>query len=346
MRFNSIIIHVKIFNNECLLLCIDDLELGIMSNIVTFEEDLTLEDIGILPFNISGFWETPNTCIAYSMLLNPGIYIIEAWGASGGSSKAKLKSAGGYSRGKLILTTQTRLFVVAGDVGETVSSKGYRARGGCNGGGSGIAESSSTMSGGGGASHVSALKNDLSYRILVAGGSGGSDPSSKGGEGGGQSGKDGYKKENGFTGNGQGATQLRPGLGCGAGTDCTPGSFGKGGNARGTDPGCGGGGGWWGGAASDAGGVGAGGGSGFVFDGQKGTGCNEIDNHPMIGNLLPIEDRVTEVGKNFGKGRVLIQALEVITATSICMKPSEGIRCKSRTIHLEIILFAMMITAV
>ena len=75
-------------------------------------------------------------------------------------------------------------------------------------------------------------------------------------------------------------------------------------------PGSGGGGGWFGGAASAIGKVGAGGGSGFVFDRRTGTGCKEIDEHPLLEENFPaLLNAITSEGENEWRGNVRITAL-------------------------------------
>ena len=140
------------------------------------KREILIKDIGRPNFDENGVWETKETCVEYEMILDPGRYILEAWGASGGYYIKAEASPGGHSIGELTLTTTTRLFAIAGSTGDSAAGPAKIARGGCNGGGDGWTSSdrSSYFSGGGGASHVSLLKNELSYRILVAAGSGGS----------------------------------------------------------------------------------------------------------------------------------------------------------------------------
>ena len=255
------------------------------------------------PFPSASSWSTPETCTAYSLLLSPGLYQLEAWGGIGGFQIPQLKSEGGYVKAELTLDEETPIFVVAGGNGESSNTPNSVAKGGCNYGGDGYTFTGSIdfFSGGGGSSHVAVLQNKLSHRILVAGGSGGSHYVSssyqaKGGEGGGEIGNNGHQWKDYDDGVGKGATQTTPGQGCVRGSGCFDGKFGDGGSNSGSVYGCGGGGGWFGGASSLYGSRAAGGGSGFVFEGKTGTGCSEIDNHPLIGKIKPLKIVTSQVG--------------------------------------------------
>lgn len=294
------------------------------------------------PFIAEGdVWTAEKLCVTYSMVLNPGKYLLEVWGAKGGHHSSEEASGGGYSRGELVLTTPTNIFAVAGSAGKSAGS-GNIAQGGCNGGGNGVTGSGYT-SGGGGASHISAIKNDLAYRIIVAGGAGGSYYSGscpvKGGEGGGEEGSNGYLCRNNDLANGMGANQVRPGLGCAKGTlnQCNAGSFGKGGDSS-IGTGCGGGGGWWGGASTkQAVSVGAGGGSGFIFNGMKNTGCNEIDNHPLLGLINYVQKGSMYSGVNIGDGKVSITAIKY-------QPVKQDKSCNTGSLHTYIVILAELIT--
>lgn len=286
----------------------------------SFTMDPNIQELDVLDLENGKIWRTENTCVIYSFTLNPGSYIIEAWGAAGGHYDDSVLSKGGHIKGELHISEPTRMFAVAGDVGQSKGTEGDKeiVPGGCNGGGSGQTISkakSSRFSGGGGASHVAAVENTLSHRILVAGGAGGSFKSDGSSEG--KGGKGGYETD-GFSSNtyqgqaGQGAILTRPGQYCvNTSTKCNPGSFGEGGNVSTDKWGCGGGGGWFGGASSYQAFSGGGGGSNFVFNGQKDTGCDEIDNHPLNGEIDPLVNTVSETGVNPDKGYVTIQALDL-----------------------------------
>lgn len=107
--------------------------------------------------------------------LQPGTYILEAWGARGGG----YGGYGGYSKGTLTLTKTTTVYIGVGGYPIRSSSGGY------NGGGDGYY-------GGGGATHfatangvLSSLSSNRSAILLVAGGGGASAEYFSGGVGGG-----------------------------------------------------------------------------------------------------------------------------------------------------------------
>ena len=136
-----------------------------------------------------------------SVILEPGSYKLEVWGAEGGkySDRSSTPGKGGYSVGVLSLASKTKLFV---HVGQSPTSP----TGGWNGGGNG----SSSSAGGGGGTDISLYgsegssdwnnSNHLYNRIIVAGGGGGSaedDHSTLyGGFGGGTSGQSPGKASN------------------------------------------------------------------------------------------------------------------------------------------------------
>ena len=113
--------------------------------------------------------------------LPSGIYLVEAWGASGGGANA---GRGAFVRGILPLKTRTRLFFNIGGKGTSPTTKGsVIMRGGYNGGGNGGKSVSSVYysgSSGGGATDVR-LSKELNTRILVAAGGGGCPGKSLGG---------------------------------------------------------------------------------------------------------------------------------------------------------------------
>lgn len=202
-----------------------------------------------------------------TIMLPPGSYKLECWGAQGGyRSSATYSGMGGYSVGELTLNEETTLYVQVGGSGK--SSGGY------NGGGK-----RSNYPGGGGATDIRIGQDSLYARVIVAGG-GGSDGASdkKGMYGGGESG--GSSTENYGTG-GFGGVQTgvsdsswqttNQSTSTGTATDAYAG-FGFGGNGVIYAGGYGGagGGGWYGGSGAypDSSGDddrGGGGGSGYVY---------------------------------------------------------------------------------
>lgn len=117
------------------------------------------------------------TGTAQAISLPRGKYIIECWGAQGGSYSSYYGGAGGYSVGTITLTkNSTDLYIYVGGQPEATTSTG-ETPGGFNGGGKGCSRTynySSYGQGGGGATDVRIGKNDLYARVIVAGGGGGS----------------------------------------------------------------------------------------------------------------------------------------------------------------------------
>lgn len=173
--------------------------------------------------------------------LDPGKYILECWGAQGGSYSSYSGGAGGYSIGTITLSQRTNLYIYVGGQPATQTSIGATS-GGFNGGGAGYSRAynySTYGQGGGGASDIRIGQDSLYARVIVAGGGGGSssEDSLTTKYGGGTSG--------GSSVSGYGATQTSAG---------TNGLFGQGGAATtsGTDYNYGsggGGGGFYGGGA-------------------------------------------------------------------------------------------------
>jgi hypothetical protein len=221
------------------------------------------------------------------IILPPGDYKIECWGAQGGTDTTGVGGLGGYVSGKLSILNTMTLFIYVGGVGKQGTGTDT---GGYNGGGN--AGATGVSGGGGGASDVRLTGgnwNDttsLRSRIIVAGGGGGSgNTGTRGGAGGGI---------NGISSNGAGATQTGGN------------AFGIGANKSGD--GSGGGGGYYGSVASP-GDNGAGGGSGFV---SGHSGCNAINSsgghtgQPNHYSGLVFTDTYMEAGVNDGNGKIFI----------------------------------------
>lgn len=234
-----------------------------------------------------------------------GDYVVETWGAQGGSYSGSNGGKGGYSTGIISLNKGETVYVYVG--GSTTTGNG-----GWNGGGTtwGVAK------GGGGATDIRKGGTSLANRIVVAGGGGGAQAGA-GGAGGGLTGDSGIKQCCGTVGSG--GTQTAGGTGGG-----TSGTLGQGGNgATGSDDlyaGAGGGGYYGGGGANtdvslvdDGGG---GGGSGYIGGVTKGQ--------TISGNTTqPSKDGKTQTGQT-GNGFARVTSLtpdpnnsfqEVITTT-------------------------------
>ena len=216
-----------------------------------------------------------------------GYYLLEVWGAQGGSvtySTSYRGGYGGYAKGLIKLNKDDSLFIVTGGSGTGgISSSSYV--GGYNGGGStgGSSGSDHYHSSGGGATHIatqtgllSTLENNKDAILIVAGGGGGgyvhtagASYSSIGGDGGGYIGNNStYGSTNGKYGLGGSQTSGGKYYNSTEITSSVFGSFGLGGIPA-FSWGSAGGGGYYGGGASygntDANGnSGGGGGSGYI----------------------------------------------------------------------------------
>jgi hypothetical protein len=202
-------------------------------------------------------------CRAEEIFLEPGIYQIEVWGASGGVHNAAIsRGLGGYASGILTLRERTKAFIrIGGQGSDTTYGTGT---GGCNGGG--YAAHSGGKSGGG-ATDIRLKVDSLYSRVIVAGGGGGTGDGTidAGGHGGGLNGGNGTAPGYSLSSAGKGGGQETETTTCadGAQNACPKGTFGYGGNTSNSYAG-GGGGGWFGGSASNSE-RGGGGGSGYVF---------------------------------------------------------------------------------
>ena len=190
--------------------------------------------------------DSPSECSEYTIIFNPGIYLLEVWGSQGSDSYGYTGKGGngGYSIGVFKTNKRKNLYLHIGAY--SFSSEGY------NGGPNSINPADGR---GGGATDfrtISGKWNEhFESRIIVAGGGGG-----------------GYVKQNGGRGGGTNGESFQVGSnrpcygsqdGCLEGINVrNNGTLGKGGG-----PGAGsGGGGYWGGG--NANGCGGGGGSGYV----------------------------------------------------------------------------------
>ena len=108
--------------------------------------------------------------------LDPGKYILECWGAQGGSYSSYSGGAGGYSIGTITLSQRTNLYIYVGGQPATQTSTGATS-GGFNGGGAGCSRTYNYITygqGGGGASDIRIGQDSFYARVIVAGGGGGS----------------------------------------------------------------------------------------------------------------------------------------------------------------------------
>jgi hypothetical protein len=263
-----------------------------------------------------------SSCTFYETTLPKGIFLFELWGSQGGNTNAGgVGGKGGYSRGILSLTKETRAFIHIG--GQPANTPGYSGNlmkiyGGYNGGGGSIKDSD--CNGGGGGTDIRLNENTLYHRLIVAGGGGGggysktSYPQHYAGAGGGLEGQaSGYGPPT------NGGKQEKGGEGGYIDNGGTQGSFGLGGNHGGKS--AGGGGGWFGGSGSNNSGgtTGGGGGSGYVFisNSYKPEGFKLTNKYYLIEgttvqgtqNFLSPEG-IAETG-HIGHGAVRITVLEI-----------------------------------
>ena len=235
-----------------------------------------------------------------NLILCPGTYKLEVWGAAGSvGGSGGTASKGGYSVGNIALSSTATLYCYSGGTGKSGTTGGTA---GFNGGGRGYSSNGRTMGSGGGGSDIRINTDSLYARVIVAGGGGGGNDSSTsylGGNGGGTSGGAG----SGGSGRiGKGGTQTDGGAKATQnswGGSYTAGSFGQGGTSSNAGYSNGGGGGWYGGGASSPDG-GAGGGSGFVW-----TGANAPSEYLLTSTHYLTSASTTE-GQRTGNGHVQI----------------------------------------
>lgn len=237
------------------------------------------------------------SAIGKSLTLNPGRYLLEAWGAQGGGAQG---GKGGYSSGVIEIKETTTIYI-------NVGSSGASANATKNGGGT------STVAYGGGASDIRIGSNDLNKRVLVAGGGGGSITVNgniyAGGYAGGWIASDGNSGAEDAQIAGSGAS-ISGGI---AGYNGTDGDFGHGGNCNGTNC-AGGGGGYYGGGAGFSGG----GGTGFAWaDNTNHYAQNTLDEKYKLtkavvndGDSSFVDFEGNEVVGNSGNGHVRISSFE------------------------------------
>lgn len=206
-------------------------------------------------YNYTGNYETFEVRV-------PGYYKLEVWGAQGGSGYSTYLGTGysyggkgGYAVGEKYFDKGTILYVYVGGQGEeggtTKNNLGIRA-GGFNGGGTGRSWHNGNSyvhngAGGGGATDIRTVAEDLSSRLIVAGGGGGGgghEPNATGGEGGGLIGGN-ASNPSGLWNNTVGATSTTGGYD--SGNSGFPGKLGQGGNSALVYGSGGGGGGYYGG---------------------------------------------------------------------------------------------------
>ncbi|MBY2478646.1 hypothetical protein KWV16_17390 [Clostridioides difficile] len=268
-------------------------------------------------------WNFDYTGTEQSVVLPPGKYKFECWGACGGNayndSTWTSSAKGGYASGELILKENTILYIFVGQSGFEKKSTNSFTRTGFNGGGS-----SNPTSGnnyyysryGGGATDIRLVggtwndKQGLLSRILVADGGGNINPYENSiciGHGGGLNVNNGifYNRE--MT---TGGSQYQGGISYAG--DNYNGSFGKGGIGR---NGGGGGSGWYGGAGAESA-ITAAGGSGYALNknSYKPNGYIPTSEY-YLSNIIMITGGNTTKADGYAK-ITLLQALPLLTIAS------------------------------
>ncbi|EOY7186732.1 glycine rich domain-containing protein [Clostridioides difficile] len=258
-------------------------------------------------------WNFDAVNSAQEIILKPGKYKLECWGARGGATGTPLSDGfyygkGGYSSGELTLKKETTLYLYVGLDGR----KGYSFNGGgyaasCSGGATDIRLVGGTWDN----------EQGLLSRIIVAGGGGGTYDKQHGGDGGGLKGTLGTSSTGAAA---HGGTQFEGGRGRDKDGSCD-GFFGKGATPENPSSQSGGGGGWFGGAYPASGfGNGSGGGSGYVLtkDSYKPPGYTPTSEYYFDNVVMTTGGNTTVVG-NYSDGRAkitLLQALPFLTVSS------------------------------
>ncbi|HBG8388555.1 TPA: hypothetical protein KRG88_000306 [Clostridioides difficile] len=258
-------------------------------------------------------WNFDAVSSAQEIILKPGKYKLECWGARGGATGTPLSDGfyygkGGYSSGELTLKKETTLYIYVGFDGKKGSQ--FNGAGYCG---------SAT---GGGATDIRLVDGNwdnpqgLLSRIIVAGGGGGTRDRYTAGSGGGL--KGGIGRD--FNGSpSHGGTQFEGGKGK-YDDGSLDGSFGKGCAYPNPSAGSGSGGGWFGGAGGNGGSFGSGGGSGYVLtkDSYKPPGYTPTSEYYFDNVVMTTGGNTTVVG-NYSDGRAkitLLQALPFLTVSS------------------------------
>jgi hypothetical protein len=206
-----------------------------------------------------------SVCSRIESTLPSGTYIVEVWGAQGGTLGNYEGGRGGYSRGVLTLRNEVKAYFYIGAQGTSIGPGPQFTESSFNGGGIGKSDHRTySATGGGGGTDIRLVEDSIYHRLIVAGGGGGSSNGYNGcigGSGGGLVGTVGSLCHSDATRGGAG-TQTEGGSAGGHGTG---GSFWSGGNKT-TWDGCGGGGGWFGGGDGWGYLTSGSGGSGFIFN--------------------------------------------------------------------------------
>ena len=281
-------------------------------------------------------------CHSKSVLLHPGTYLIQCFGASGGDSGEGIGGYGAYVAGLINIKKAITVYLYIGAEGHLeLGNTSY------NGGGRAHLNPSTESQGasGGGSTDIRLLDQTdiegLLSRIIVAGGGAGAESynskGGKGGDAGGLEGEKGVKISKGTTNQitvGEGGSQTQGGAGglcikttdsntCPNGHNGHDGTFGYGGNASDYSYGSGGGGGYFGGGGGSVAGsiVSTGGGGSSYMSGYENCHSFILDDelnlldinssfHHSGFEFIPILFKNGTEAKHKGNGKVLITLIE------------------------------------
>ncbi|EOE7224561.1 glycine rich domain-containing protein [Clostridioides difficile] len=256
-------------------------------------------------------WNFDAVNSAQEIILKPGKYKLECWGARGGATGTPLSDGfyygkGGYCSGELTLRKKTALYVYVGFDGKKGSQ--FNGAGYCG---------SAT---GGGATDIRLVDGNwdnpqgLLSRIIVAGGGGGTRDRYTAGSGGGLKGGIGRDFNSSPS---HGGTQFEGGKGK-YDDGSLDGSFGKGCAYPNPSAGSGSGGGWFGGAGGGGGSFGSGGGSGYVLtkDSYKPPGYTPTSEYYFDNVVMTTGGNTTVVG-DYSDGHAKITLLQALPFLNI-----------------------------
>ena len=172
------------------LLLMATLILFLLIGSLSFKRSTTNEFVNTIKNELNSYTEINKNETLFSYTGSPqtyivpetGVYILEVWGAAGGSVNGLAGGSGGYSSGQVNLTKGEILYIYVGGKGKGATKSGEALDGGYNGGGAVTGNSSvdHINASGGGATHIAkvdglleTLKTNQDMILIVAGGGGG-----------------------------------------------------------------------------------------------------------------------------------------------------------------------------
>lgn len=169
-----------------------------------------------------------------SVILQPGVYFIQSWGANGYTQNAGFDGKGGYAAGTLNVTAAQTYYIYVGGKGSYPTTGVTANTWTFNGGGIGYPNNNNSYGNGGGASDIRTVggpwddANSLANRLIVAGGGGaGRNATYIGGNGGGNTGGNGTYYTPDQTGGPTGGSQTAGGTNTGYTSGLTLATLGK-----------------------------------------------------------------------------------------------------------------------